>query len=250
MADSSFIKTEPKTEPDDAPAVMDEEDLFEDAGDLEFYDKNNHSNESLYLARVPRYMWEAWKTLTARMGDNDEIQIGTLRTWKEPTANGHVDKLRMLLDPNCPEHQILPREYDLDVLVSDVNNHFVFSEEDLPGFKARNKARAEAANAGIPTSLLRPKPGAGVEKPAYDRRNRFQPHYRKAIPSQSLRAQSCDVTLTRVQRKQRSTVRYGMTYASSHGILRKRRSFWGNSSTTPSIPSRGSRSSAGTRPRA
>lgn len=184
MADTSFVKTEPE---ETKPEVVDDEDLYEDAGDLEFYDNTNAHNESLYLARVPRYMWDAWLKLAERAGDNDEIQIGTLRTWKEPApgGEGHVkDKLRMLLHPGCPEHQVLPREYDLEILASDVNNHFIFSEEDLPGFKARNKARAEAASAGIPSSLLRPKPGAGVEKPTYDRRSRFQPYYRKAIPSE------------------------------------------------------------------
>lgn len=183
MADSAFIKPDPDEKP--TPPV-DDEDLYEDAGDLEFYDKNDGPSESLYLARVPRYMWAAWMKVAERMGDDEQLEIGTLRTWKEPTpgADGHFkDKLRMLLKP-VPEHQILPREYDLEILGSDVNNHFIFSEEDLPGFKARNKARAEASNAGIPASLLRPKPGVGVEKPTYDRRSRFQPHFRKAIPSE------------------------------------------------------------------
>lgn len=88
----------------------------------------------------------------------------------------------MLLQADCPEHQLIPREYDLEVLEPNVNNHFIFSEEDLPGFKARSKARAEAANAGIPASLLRQKAG-GPERPSYDRRSRFQPYYRKAVPS-------------------------------------------------------------------
>lgn len=92
----------------------------------------------------------------------------------------------MLLSNNCPEHQVLPREYDLEVLEPNVNNHFIFSEEDLPGFKARSKARQEAANAGIPASLLRQKQannGNGPDRPAYDRRSRYQPYYRKAVPS-------------------------------------------------------------------
>lgn len=91
----------------------------------------------------------------------------------------------MLLSPNCPEHQVLPREYDLEVLEPNVSNHFIFSEEDLPGFKARSKARQEAANAGIPASLLRQKQQANNngERPSYDRRSRYQPYYRKAVPS-------------------------------------------------------------------
>jgi transcription initiation factor TFIIF subunit beta len=183
-----FIKPEPGV----SPAPIDEEDLFEDAGDLEFYDKNapNNSLETLYLARVPKYMWDAWQKLTDKLGDDDEIQIGTLRTWNEAVEDKQVEggtrnvtKLRMLLNADCPEHQALPREYELDVLDRNVSNHFIFSEEDLPGFKAKNKARSDAAKAGIPTSLLnKPKPGGG-ERPTYDRKSRFQPYYRKAIPS-------------------------------------------------------------------
>jgi transcription initiation factor TFIIF subunit beta len=93
----------------------------------------------------------------------------------------------MLLQANCPEHQLLPREYDLEVTDSNVRNHYVFSEEDLPGFKARNKARAEAAGARLPPSLMRARAaaggGGGGERHSYDRRSRYQPYYRKAIPS-------------------------------------------------------------------
>ncbi|KAF4979038.1 hypothetical protein FZEAL_4713 [Fusarium zealandicum] len=193
MADPQ-IKTDPYIKPDPegsaSPGPAEEEDLYEDAGDLEFYDKNtpNHAFETLYLARVPRYMWTAWMKLTERLGDNDEIQIGTLRTWTEQKPDGSADtKLRMLLANNCPEHQLLPREYDLEVLEPNVSNHFIFSEEDLPGFKARSKARQEAANAGIPASLLRQRAAnnSGAEKPTYDRRSRYQPYYRKAVPKRT-----------------------------------------------------------------
>ncbi|KAH7257207.1 transcription initiation factor IIF, beta subunit-domain-containing protein [Fusarium tricinctum] len=188
-----YIKQDPYIKPDpeasNSPAPADEEDLYEDAGDLEFYSKDTGAFETLYLARVPRYMWEAWYKLTERLGDDDEIQIGTLRTWNEQKPDGSANtKLRMLLSPNCPEHQVLPREYDLEVLEPNVSNHFIFSEEDLPGFKARSKARQEAANAGIPASLLRQKQQAnnnGSERPSYDRRSRYQPYYRKAVPKKT-----------------------------------------------------------------
>ena len=87
----------------------------------------------------------------------------------------------MLLKPHG-EHQLLPQEYDLEVLDRSVNNHFIFTEEDLPGFKAKSKARADAVGQGISTNMLRPK-SEHVEKKPYDRRSRYQPYYRKAIPS-------------------------------------------------------------------
>ncbi|TFA98087.1 Transcription initiation factor IIF subunit beta [Trichoderma ghanense] len=194
MADSGvkseFVKPEPAS-----PMAIDEEDLFEDAGDLDFYDKSVPGNtfETLYLARVPKYMWDAWVKMTEKLGDDDEIQIGTLRTWNEPQGDTLPDgspreltKLRMLLTPGLPEHQLLPKEYDLEILDQDVNNAFIFSEEDLPGFKTKNKARAEAASAGIPLALLRQRENNGnTEKPTYDRRSRYQPYYRKAIPKKT-----------------------------------------------------------------
>lgn len=90
MADTSFIKPDPDSK---SPMPMDEDDLYEDAGDLEFYDKNapNNSFQTLYLARVPKYVWDAWMKLTEKLGDDDEIQIGTIRTWNEQKDDGSVD---------------------------------------------------------------------------------------------------------------------------------------------------------------
>lgn len=181
-----------KAEGEEVPAVAtpgSEDDLYEDAGDLEFYDKTGEGNnfEKLWLARVPKYVWESWMKLTERLGPDDEVQIGTLRTWNVPSkVEGKDDdtKLRMLLHGGLPEHQLLPKEYDLEVTDREVKNHFIFSEKDLESFKAKNKARAEAQSAGIPAHLLRAK-AEPTEKPRYDRRSRFQPYYRKAIPSMS-----------------------------------------------------------------
>jgi transcription initiation factor TFIIF subunit beta len=188
MAEPTQVKAEPEAEA--SPAPMDE-DLYEDAGDLDMYDKTaGASFENLYLARVPRYMWDAWLKLTERLADDEEVQIGTLRTWNQPVGPPGPDgttsqetKLRMLLQANCPEHQALPREYELEILDQNVSNHFVFSEEDLPGFKARSKARTDAANAGMPASLLRQKNENNDQPKRYDRRSRYQPYYRKAVPS-------------------------------------------------------------------
>ncbi|PNY23738.1 Transcription initiation factor IIF subunit beta, partial [Tolypocladium capitatum] len=200
MADPTLIKPDPDGEKPAVTTPMEEDDLDEDAGDLEFYDKNatGRQFETLYLARVPKYMWDAWLKMTERLGDDDEIQIGTLRTWNEPVADVNaeggtrdVTKLRMLLEPSCPEHQLLPCEYDLEILDRNVQNHFVFSEEDLPGYKAKNKARAEAVSAGIPASLLRQRAAqangqdSGPQRHTYDRRSRYQPYYRKAIPKRT-----------------------------------------------------------------
>lgn len=102
--------------------------------------------------------------------------------------------MRLLLRSDLGAHQGVPKEYELDLPMAEesgtqnalTKNTFIFSEQDLPGFKARNKARAEATAAGIPAHLLRQKDK--VEKPAqtqhHGRRNR-QEFFRKAIPSSS-----------------------------------------------------------------
>lgn len=75
MADEPAIKTEPDT--GGSPDAM-EDDLYEDTGDLEFYDaqqKRPIDWDNVYLARVPKYIWEAWHALD----DNDEIELGTVR---------------------------------------------------------------------------------------------------------------------------------------------------------------------------
>jgi transcription initiation factor TFIIF subunit beta len=80
MADT-LIKPDPEA-PGASPAALSEEDIYEDAGDLEF--NSDPVFQSLYLARVPKYVWEAW----SKLDDDAEIQIGTLRMAIVKDANG------------------------------------------------------------------------------------------------------------------------------------------------------------------
>lgn len=75
-----------KAEPDGgASPAIDEEDLYEDAGDLEFYDRSEPGDPygTVYMAKVPRHLWEAW----SKLDDDAEIRIGTIRQWYEPREN-------------------------------------------------------------------------------------------------------------------------------------------------------------------
>ena len=45
----------------------------------------------------------------------------------------------------------------MEVMDMNVQNTFVFTEQVLPGYTARNKAKADALAQGIPTHLLRRK---------------------------------------------------------------------------------------------
>ena len=62
-----------------SPAAHTDDDVYEDAGDLEFAG----ADQGLYLTRIPKFLWERW----SQLDDNQEITIGTVR------VEGGLDKL-------------------------------------------------------------------------------------------------------------------------------------------------------------
>lgn len=56
-----------------SPVAFADEDIYEDAGDLEF--NTDPKYQKLYLARLPKYIWDNWHNLD----DDAEIQLGTIR---------------------------------------------------------------------------------------------------------------------------------------------------------------------------
>lgn len=91
----------------------------------------------------------------------------------------------MRLSSDIPAHQTLPKEYNMDVVNRDVNNTFLFSEQDLPSYAAKNKERANALAQGIPAHLLRKQQQKQTEQPA-ERGRKGAPYARRPIPSQWL----------------------------------------------------------------
>ncbi|BAE55639.1 unnamed protein product [Aspergillus oryzae RIB40] len=69
-AASPYIKPDPDSK-DAVLADIDDQDLYEDAGDLDF----SNASQSVWLSRIPRTLWEHWSNLD----DDEEIQIGTVR---------------------------------------------------------------------------------------------------------------------------------------------------------------------------
>lgn len=92
----------------------------------------------------------------------------------------------MLLNSDVAQHQLVPKEYSLDISADNVTNTFVFTEQDLPGFKSKSRMAFDASTANMPARFNRAK--AEKDKPlpkqAYDPNKRFQPYFKKAIPSQ------------------------------------------------------------------
>jgi transcription initiation factor TFIIF subunit beta len=99
----------------------------------------------------------------------------------------------MLLSSQLGEHQTVPKEYRLDITAEKVKNTFVFTEQDLPGFKSKSKQKFDLASANMPARLTRQKNDKGMSKQS-DPNKRFQPYFRKAIPS-TYSVLACDVNL-------------------------------------------------------
>jgi transcription initiation factor TFIIF subunit beta len=75
-----------KSEAEDASPMALDDDIYEDAGDLDFYDSSLPQDPfgSMYLARVPQYVWEAW----SKLDEKESIEIGTIRQWTELDKTG------------------------------------------------------------------------------------------------------------------------------------------------------------------
>ena len=57
-----------------------DDDIYEDAGDLDF----SNAAQGLFLTRIPKYIWENW----SQLDENEEIRLGTVR------VEGGFDKLQ------------------------------------------------------------------------------------------------------------------------------------------------------------
>ena len=71
-----------------SPAAHSEEDIYEDAGDLDF----STSEQSVFLTRIPKFLWECW----SKLDDDQEINIGRIRVEGQPGDIKRVSLLRLL----------------------------------------------------------------------------------------------------------------------------------------------------------
>lgn len=88
----------------------------------------------------------------------------------------------MLLSSDLGIHQMIPKEYHLDITSEDVKNTFVFTEQDLPGYKSRSQIKFNPASANMPSRLTRPAKVEKAKQP-FDPDRKFKEFYKKAIPS-------------------------------------------------------------------
>lgn len=67
-----------------SPGINSEEDVYEDAGDLDFH----NADQNIFLTRIPKLLWESW----SKLDDDQEIQIGRIR------VEGPIDDPKRVLD--------------------------------------------------------------------------------------------------------------------------------------------------------
>lgn len=73
--EAPLIKPDPDSK-DVSMGGISDEDIYEDAGDLDFI----NAAQSVWLSRIPRALWENWSNID----DDEEIEIGTIRIEGDP----------------------------------------------------------------------------------------------------------------------------------------------------------------------
>ncbi|TGZ83306.1 transcription initiation factor IIF, beta subunit [Ascodesmis nigricans] len=170
------IKTEPTGAPPTIkPEPVDDDSLYEDAGDLDL----SAGTRDIWLVKLPAFITERWKDID----DDEEITLGTV---KIPPQSEHQDmtKLKLVLEKNDTNGLDTPVEYDLQLTNLEVRNTYVFTEKDMPGYESRNTQKP--GEPPIPSRLLYNQRGGGGEGGGKkDWKNQRHQPYRKAIPKRT-----------------------------------------------------------------
>ncbi len=91
----------------------------------------------------------------------------------------------MLLRSDLAQHQRIPKEYDLEITEEAVKNTFIFTEQDLPGYKSKSRKKFDPATANMPARLNRSKFERFSDKRPWDKNKKDQFKARKIVPSKS-----------------------------------------------------------------
>ncbi|KAI9868985.1 MAG: hypothetical protein M1813_002808 [Trichoglossum hirsutum] len=174
-----------KSDPDStgaSPSAMSEDDIYEDAGDLDF---SAGEGKSVWLMRIPKFLWDSWE----KISDDEEVELGRVRV--EQGGDGN-DKLSLLLSSSLEQNKGLPREYNMQITNFQAGNTYIFTEKDLPGYTSKSKTKPkvglEDLNSKfppIPTRLLQVERDRRGGPPKWEKGKRWQPYFRKAIPKQT-----------------------------------------------------------------
>ncbi|KAI9044742.1 transcription factor IIF subunit TFG2 [Aspergillus affinis] len=164
-----------KADPDDKDTVLadiDDEDIYDDDGDLDF----SNATQNVWMSRIPRPLWEHW----ASLDDDEEIQIGTIRVEGPPN-----DIKRVSLRLNDREdNKDVPKDYllqrhtlDEGSSVHSTKNTYVFTEKEIPGQENRTVTFGGARSA-LYESVKR-------DARKKERKKKWEPYVRKTINKQT-----------------------------------------------------------------
>ncbi len=94
--------------------------------------------------------------------------------------------MSLLLSPEVAQNRTVPKEYNMHVTNRDSSNTFIFTEKDLPGYASKGKvdSRKVQSNGGYSSTQITPRNFRDRSK--IDKNKRWQPSFRKAIPSKRL----------------------------------------------------------------
>lgn len=90
--------------------------------------------------------------------------------------------MTLLLSTSSKYNKDVPKEYNMNITNSKSTNMYIFSEKDLPGYKDKIKGRQKRVNGTGGGDLKVPSNEAGGKSNSRVNK-RWQPYYRKAIPS-------------------------------------------------------------------
>lgn len=160
---------------------MDDADL--DDPELDF--KQAHQN--LWVSKLPKHLWET----LAKLGDNDEIEIGTIR------VEGSLEKpqqVSLKLNDQSPFFQSTEKEYILKApdqahrRIKRQGQVMMFSEKDKPGYKRRANVWDNIDEDGNP-GLGRSQLYENIQKDEKKKENKGKPwQYRPRKPISKITA--------------------------------------------------------------
>ncbi|PLN82749.1 transcription initiation factor IIF, beta subunit [Aspergillus taichungensis] len=167
-AASPYIKPDPDSK-DAVHADIGDDDLYEDAGDLDF----TNAAQSVWLSRIPRSLWQNWENLD----DDEEIQVGTVRIEGPPNDIKRVSLRLNEREDNreIPKDYILQRQTINNENIShSTQNTYVFTEKEIPGGDNRMVVFGEARSA-LYESMKR-------DARKKERKKKWEPYVRRTVP--------------------------------------------------------------------
>ncbi len=110
--------------------------------------------------------------------------------WHDHRLTLRSSQMSLLLSSDIARNKNVPKEYNMHVTNQSPANTFLFTEKDLPGYSSKIKggAKVGAGVGGMTYPHVPPRPrfqdrGKQGGQAKYEKGKRWQPYYRKAVPS-------------------------------------------------------------------